>query len=154
MEIELIETREEMKGLVVESRKAEVEGASVSTEAVSKTHSAEEEAGFDVSEQRCLGELGVSVMSSAGGSQNKAAVWKESAETQKYESCQQNDMEVDKDENTVEMSFVASAVSDSAGWHEPSFMCDRQCGKEVCKFYGIASIMVEDTESRTQYTFA
>ena len=82
----------------------------------------------------------------------KAAVWKESAVTQKYGSCQQNDMEVDKDENTVEMSFVASAVSEKAGWHEP--MCDRQCGKEVCKFYGIASKMVEDTESRTQYTFA
>ena len=119
MENELIEAREEIKGLVVESRKVEVEGARASREAVSKTHSAEEEAGFDGSEQRCLGELGVSVdqrvslgdqssMISTGGSQNrerKAAVWKESAVTQKYGSCQQNDMEVDKDENPVEMSF-------------------------------------------------
>ena len=59
VENELIEAREEMKVLVVESRKVEVEGVRASREAVSKTHSAEEEAGFDGSEQRCLGELGV-----------------------------------------------------------------------------------------------
>ena len=38
------------------------------------------------------------------------------------------------------MSFVPSAVSGSAGWHEPTFMCDR---KEGFKFYDIAAVMVE-----------
>ena len=52
-------------------------------------------------------------------------------------------------ENGGDELLFPSAVSEKAGWHEP--MCDRQCGKEVCKFYGIASVMVEDTESRTQY---
>ena len=42
------------------------------------------------------------------------------------------------------MSFVPSAASDSAGWYEPKFMCDRRCRKEGFKFYDIASIMVEE----------
>ena len=51
---------------------------------------------------------GQSSMSSAGGSQKwrKAAVWKDSAETQEHESCQHNDMEVDIDENREVLSFV------------------------------------------------
>ena len=61
-------------------------------------------------------------MCSAGGSQKKkkAAVRKESTETQEYKSCQQNDMEVDRDEGMKELSFIPSAVSDSAGWRELS----------------------------------
>ena len=48
---------------------------------------------------------------------------KESADTQEYESCQQNDIEVVMHENKEELSFVPSAVSSSAGWHEPNFSC-------------------------------
>ena len=54
-------------------------------------------------------------------------VRKESADTQEYESCQQNDMEVDKDEGMEELSFIPSAVSVLAGWREPlrvKYMCD------------------------------
>ena len=71
---------------------------------------------------------------------------KESADTQEYGSCQQNDMDLDVDmnENNCELSFNTSAVSRTAGWNEPKFMCDRECRKECFKFYDIASIMVED----------
>ena len=54
----------------------------------------------------------------------------ESAETLEYDSCQQNAMEVDRDEGKEELSFVPSAVSYSAEWREPRFMCDRQCRTE------------------------
>ena len=68
-------------------------------------------------------------MSSAGGSQKKrrTVVRKESAETQEHESCQKNDMEVDKDEGMEELNFITRAVSDSAGWREPlriRYRCD------------------------------
>ena len=55
-------------------------------------------------------------MSSAGGLQKKrkAVVRKESADTQQYESCQQNDMEVGRDESLLELSFVPSVVGDSS----------------------------------------
>ena len=43
----------------------------------------------------------------------------ESVETKEYESCQQNDVEVDRDESLKKLSFVPGAVSDSAGWREP-----------------------------------
>ena len=49
----------------------------------------------------------------------RAVVRKEWADTQEYESCQQNDMNVDVDENKEEVSFVPSAVSSSA---EPIFV--------------------------------
>ena len=60
-------------------------------------------------------------MSSAGSSlkKRKAVVWKESAQTQEGESCKQKDMEVDMNANEEELNFVHSAVSSSAGWHEP-----------------------------------
>ena len=85
-------------------------------------------------------------MSSAGGSKKKrkAVVRKELGDTLEYESRQQNDTDVGMDETKEELSFVASAVSDSAGWHAPKFKCDRQWRKEGFKFYDIASIMVED----------
>ena len=50
------------------------------------------------------------------------------------------------DENKEEFSFVPSAVSDSAGWHEPRFMCDRKCTTEDFKFHDISAIVVEDDE--------
>ena len=61
-------------------------------------------------------------------------------------------MEVDRDEDKKEMSFVPSALSDSAGWYEPKFMCgrelkfmcDRECSKEGFKVHATASVMVED----------
>ena len=58
---------------------------------------------------------------SAGASQKKrnAVVRTESVETKEYESCQQNDVEVDRDESLKKLSFVPGAVSDSAGWREP-----------------------------------
>ena len=46
-------------------------------------------------------------------------VGKESSDTKEYESCQQNEMEVDRDENLEELNFVPSAMSVSAGWREP-----------------------------------
>ena len=56
-------------------------------------------------------------MSSAGDSQKrrKAAVRKESADLQEHESCQRNDMEVDKNEDKEELSVTPSAVSSYAG---------------------------------------
>ena len=83
-----------------------------------------------------------SSMGRAGGSQKKrrAAEWKGSAEMQDYESCQQNDTEVDVDENKEELSLFPSAVSDSVGWHEPRFMCYRQCRREDFKFYDVRRV--------------
>ena len=79
----------------------------------------------------------------------KASTWerKESADTKEYESCQQNGMEVDEEEGMEDLTFVPSAVSDWAGWHEPlrvKYMCDQKCNKEGFKFYDIAAILVED----------
>ena len=79
--------------------------------------------------------------------ESKAVVQKGSAVTQEYESCQQNDMEVDKDEGMVELSFIPSAVSGSAAWREPlraKNMCEKKCNKEGLKFHDIAAILVED----------
>ena len=135
-------------------RKVEAKGPSVSDtasagvgcEAVSGVRSSEGEA-------RCFGKLGVGVdhrasfadqcsMRGAGGSQKKrkAAVRKDSAETQEYHSCQHNDIEADMDEINEELSFVPSAVSDSAGWHEPRCMSDRLSMKEGFKCCDIAAI--------------
>ena len=71
-------------------------------------------------------------MSSANGARKKrkAVMRNESADTQEYESCQLTDIDVDMDENKEEWSFIPSAVSSSAGWHEPKFMCVRQCREE------------------------
>ena len=71
-------------------------------------------------------------------------IGKESGDTREHESCQQNGVDVGMDETKEGLSFVASAVRDSAGWHEPKFKCDRQWRKEGFKFNDIASIMVED----------
>ena len=38
-------------------------------------------------------------------------------------------MEVDRCKDTDEISFVPSAVIDSAGWHEPKLIGNRQCWK-------------------------
>ena len=59
-------------------------------------------------------------------------VRKASADTQQYESCQQNDMEVGRDESLEELGFVPSVVGDSAWWHEPlraKHMCGKKCNK-------------------------
>ena len=65
-------------------------------------------------------------------------------ETLEYESCQLNDMDVDRDEGKEELSVVPSAVSDSAGWHEPRCMRDRQFRKEVFMFDDIVDLIVEE----------
>ena len=119
---------------VEEWRLSDIAVAGVGCEPVSDARSSEGEAWY-------AGELGVGVgqkvslgdqnnMNSAGGYQKErdAAVRKESAEMQENESCQHNDMEVDRDKGK-ELSFVPTAVSDGAGWHEPRFVCDRQCRK-------------------------
>ena len=54
-------------------------------------------------------------------------VRKESADTKEYESCQLTDMDVDMDEHKEELIFVPSAVSSSAGWRAPKFMCQAYC---------------------------
>ena len=45
----------------------------------------------------------------------------ESPDTEEYEAYQKDGMDVDMDESNEELSFVPSAVSDSAGWHERKF---------------------------------
>ena len=74
----------------------------------------------------------------------KAAVEKESAETQEYESCQQNDLEVDRDEGMEESSLVPSAIVDATGWHKARFMCDNRCKREGFDFFDIAVMLAED----------
>ena len=54
-------------------------------------------------------------------------VRKESADTHEYEAYHVDGVDVDVDESKEELSFVPSVVSDSVGWHEPKFRCDRQC---------------------------
>ena len=70
------------------------------------------------------------------------------SETQDYVSCQ--DMEVDDDKCLEEMGFVPSAMSESAGWHEPlrdKLLWDKKCNEEGVKFLlqknDLASIVVE-----------
>ena len=54
-------------------------------------------------------------------------------------------MEVDRDEGKEELSFVPSAVSDTAGWHENRFfMCEKRCRKGGFKFCDIGAILVGD----------
>ena len=94
--------------------------------------------GIDVN---CKGSLGnQSSGSSAGASQKKrkAVIRKDSAETQGYVSCQ--DMEVYDDQSFEELGLVQSAVSDSAGWHDPSgpsTCATRSATKRASSFYGI-----------------
>ena len=83
--------------------------------------------------------------------ERKAAVRKEPAEAQDYESCQLNDMEVDMDENKEESSFIPSAVISSAGWQEPKVMCDGQCLKEGFKYYDTAPAMVEENRREERF---
>ena len=78
----------------------------------------------------------------------RAAVRMESAEAQEYESCQQNDIEVDRDEVKEELSFFPSTVSVSTGWHEPKFICGNQCRKGAFKFLGRTRSTSERTASR------
>ena len=68
----------------------------------------------------------------------------ESPDAQEYESSQQNDTDVDVDEDKEELSFVPSAVSCSARWREPKFMCDRPCREEGFPYFDVASVMVEE----------
>ena len=35
-------------------------------------------------------------------------------------------------------------MSRTAGWHEPKFMCHKQCWKEGFKYNDMASVKVED----------
>ena len=47
-------------------------------------------------------------------------------------------------EKLEELSFVLSAVSDSAGWGEPlsiKYRCDNECNEEGFKFFDIAAIL-------------
>ena len=141
-----------------EPRVLDAAGAGSGGEAVSRALSSEGEAELVGSgEPRCLVELRVGVdqrtslgvqysMGSAGGShkKRKAAVRTESAETQEFESQQENDMAVDGNEVKEEMSFIRGAMSDLTGWYEPKFMCDRQRRKEGLKLHDTASIMMED----------
>ena len=47
-------------------------------------------------------------------------------------------------ENKEELSFMPSAVSSSAGWHEPNFCVTGNVGEKGFKYNDIASVMVED----------
>ena len=78
----------------------------------------------------------------------KAVVRRESADTQEYESCKLNDMDVHMDENKEEFSFIPSAVSSSAGWREPLFMCDRQRWKKRFQHFDAASVTLAESCTR------
>ena len=54
-------------------------------------------------------------------------------------------MEVDLPESKEERSFIPSAVSSSAGWHEAKFMCDRHCQEEGFQYFDSVSVVVEDS---------
>ena len=93
-------------------------------------------AGADVGWRRHLGDVDQrgsledqSALRSLGSSQTKrkAAVRKQSAETQENESRRKNDLEVGRDEGMEELCFVPSAASDTAGCHTARFTCDKRC---------------------------
>ena len=69
---------------------------------------------------------------------------RESADTQEHESCQLNDMDVEAYENEEKLRFIPSAVSSSAGWHEPNFSVTGNVGEKGFKYNDIASVMVKD----------
>ena len=46
---------------------------------------------------------------------------RKSADTQEYELCQRNVVEVNMGEDKRELNFVPSAVTSSVGWREPQF---------------------------------
>ena len=69
----------------------------------------------------------------------------QSADTQEYESCQQNDVnesdqwdDMDVDMHEKHEGFIPRDVSNSADWREPKVMCDWQCRKKSFKYYDIA----------------
>ena len=135
-ERELFEANVELRKLTVK-RKVEPEERRFSDSfrvvlkrrTMPEIQSSKGEAGLaGTAERRCPDALGVglnqraslgdqSSVSSAGGAQKKrkAVVRRVSADTQECESCQQNDVDVDKEE----LSFVPSSVGTSAGWRTP-----------------------------------
>ena len=52
-------------------------------------------------------------------------VRKESTDSQEFESCQLNTIDMNVDENKEEVSFIRSVVNGRAGWHEPKFILQR-----------------------------
>ena len=150
-EAEVVEILPEMRELTVERRKAKAEGLGVSDtarvaldgKALYEARSCDGEAGrAGAGERRPSGARGR--FGDQGSVRSAGEVRKEWADTQEYESCQQNDMNVDVDENKEEVSFNPSAVSSSAGRHEPKFVCDRQCREKEFWCCEIASVVVED----------
>ena len=81
----------------------------------------------------------------------RAVVRKESADTQEDESCQQNDMEVDKDEGMEEFELHRER-GERFGWVartlRAKYMCDKS-NKEGFKFFDIAAILEDDGKSHT-----
>ena len=127
VENELHEASEEVRKLPVERRTAEVEKprASDTSKAVLdgrtvlRAQSSEGEAGLAAQQRsETVGESfrrRPTFCEEHGelAKTRKAAVRKESAGTQEYESSQLNDMDVDMDENKKELSFIPIAVSSS-----------------------------------------
>ena len=88
----------------------------------------------------------------------EAVVRKESAHTRRSTSgasrttwMSRDDMDVEMNENTEELSFMAIAGSNSADWHEPH-MCDGQCRKNGFKHHDIASVLVEKETTAKPHT--
>ena len=111
----------------------------------------EGEAGLaGVTGRRCFGEFGVvldkrasegdqSSVSSAGGSQKKKRrQWRTRRSTSRASG-------TTMDVVAEEWTFIPSAVGSSAGWHEPTSLCDRQCREDGFNYFEIASVTVEDT---------
>ena len=127
-----------------ETKETDVAGGGVSGKGApgGQSSKAEIDSGIGVNRKSSLEDQ--SSMTSAGGLQKKrkAVVRKEFADTQEYESRQQ-----DWNKSLEELAFVPSAVSDSAAWRDSfrvKYMCDKKCNKEGFKFCDIAAILVED----------
>ena len=73
------------------------------------------------------------------------------ADMQGYESCQQNDMDVDMDGSKEELSFIPSAVSSSAGWFvNPHSCATGNASRKGFKYCDSASVVVEDDGGAAQ----
>ena len=147
MERELREAGKELRQVTLEWKGAEVKGrivmdasrSDVTWMAASGTQSSKAEigpsgeSGYGVNRKGSLEDQ--SPMSSAG------MFAEEGSGTERicgyagiYESCQQNDMEVDEHKSLEELGFVPRAVSDSAWWREllrVKYMCPKKCKDDV-----------------------
>ena len=134
MESKFHDAREEMRTLTVERRKAEAEELRVAVVSLWMERRCQKSKALKVKSwilqerqhggaQRSLRSVltrarpqGAKVLCAVLGARSKwkTVVRKESADTQEYEPCQQNDMDLDMDENKEELCF--SKCGKRFGW--------------------------------------